>query len=253
MTFDNLTPSMTHAIEFGTNVPTSMTLRNCDFGTNYSATEDGSAGNETFWFRDTSGTSITLNLVGCSGNFGYRTDGADITIVADPVTVTVNILDNNASPLLGARVRLEASNGTGPLPYLDSVTISRTGTTATVSHTGHGLAVGKKVHIRGANEQAYNGIKTITAVTTNTYDFEMSSPLPSSPATGSITSTGVVLEGLTDSSGQITDSRTYSTAQPVTGVVRKSTTSPYFRAAPLTGTISTTNGLDLTTQMILDE
>jgi hypothetical protein len=246
MTFDNITPSMTHAVEFGTNVPTTMTLRNCDFGTNYSATEDGSAGNETFWFRDTSPTSITLNLVGCSGNFGYKTDGAAITIVADPVTTTVTVLDNTGSPLLGARVILRADGSPGTLPYQETVSISRTGSTATVSHTGHGLSVNQKVEIKGANEQDYNGVKTITATTTNTYDFEMDSPFPSSPATGTITSTAIILEGTTDSSGQITDSRTFSVAQPVSGA-------PYYRASPLTGTISTTNGLDLTAQLILDQ
>lgn len=253
MIFDNLTPSMTHAIEFGTNIPTTITLRNCAFGTNYSATEGGTTGNETFWFRDTSPTSITINLVGCSGNFGYKTDGADITVVADPVTVTVNVLDNNSSPLFGARVILKASNGTGPLPYQDSVTITRSGSTATVSHTGHGLATNQKVEIKGANEADYNGAKTITFVDANSYTFEMNSPFPSSPATGTITSTGIVIEGITDSSGVITDSRTYSSAQPVVGSVRSASGSPYFKVGPLTGTISTTTGLSLTSQLILDE
>lgn len=254
MTFDTLTPSMGHAIEFGTNVPTTMTLTNCDFGTNYSGTEDGSVGNETFWFRDTSPTSITLNLVGCTGNFGYKTDGAAITIVSDPVTTAVTVLDNNASPLQGARVILESADGTGDLPYLETPTsITRSGTTATVTHTAHGIPDGKKVVIRGATDTLYNGVFVISVTDANTYTYTMSGTPAASPATGTITASGVILEGLTDSSGQIEDSRTITLAQPLTGRVSKATSSPYFKDAPLSGTKTPGSGLMLTTQLVLDE
>ena len=158
-----------HAIEFGTSVPTTMTLRGIDFsGYNASNGQNDS----TFYFRDGSPTAITLNLVGCTGNVSYKTDGADITIVQDPVTVDVTVTDENNSPLLGARVRLEAANGSGPLPYQDSVTISQpVSGTATVSHTAHGLSTGKKVVIRGANEWEYNGVKTITVTGTDSYTY----------------------------------------------------------------------------------
>ena len=51
----------------------------------------------------------------------------------------------------------------------------------------------------------------------------------------------------------IIDSRTYSSAQVVTGVVRKSTSSPYYKNSTINGNVSTTNGLSINVQMILDE
>jgi hypothetical protein len=254
MTFGTLTPPMTHAIEFGTNVPTTMTLTGCAFGTDYSATEDGSTGNETFWFRDGSPTAITLNLVNCTGNFGYKTDGAVITIVADPVTTTVTVNDNNGAPLLGARVILETSDATGDLPFEETpVSITRSGTTATVDHTGHGVPDGKKVVIRGATDTLYNGVFVISVTDVDTYTYTMNGTPAASPASGTITISGVMLEGTTDSSGQISDSRTITLAQPLKGRVSKGTSSPIFKDAPLSGTKSPTLGLTLTAQLTLDE
>ena len=253
MTFGNLTPSMTHAIEFGTNVPTTMTLTDCNFGTNYSATEGGSAGNETFWFRDTSPTAITLNLVGCTGNFGYKTDGADITIVADPVTTQVNVTDETSSPYFQGHVYLQAANGTGPLPYEVSVSLAHTSGTVTVTHTTHGLSTGQKVKIKGVtNEPIYNGVKTITVTNANEYTYQVPSPFPASP-TGSPISTGVVINAFTDTAGIASDSRTFSSDQPVTGWVRQATTTPFYKTALLNGSIDNVNGVTFNVQLILDE
>lgn len=80
----------THAIEFGVDVPASLTLRNCIFsGYNAADTQDDS----TFHFKDTGGT-ITLNLIGCTGNFTYRSDGATIVLEIAPVTVLIKVLDD---------------------------------------------------------------------------------------------------------------------------------------------------------------
>jgi hypothetical protein len=252
MTF-NQGVTATHAIEFGTNSPTTMTLRNIDFGTGYTNTQDQN--NSTFHFKRGSPDIVTLNLIGCTGTnrIGFRTDGADVTIVDDPVTASVTVNDNNGSPLLGARVILRAANGSGPLPYQESVTITRSGNIASVSHTAHGLSNGQKVQIDGANEYQYNGAKTISNVTVNAYDYNIDSPLPASPATGSITATAIVLEGTTDSSGLISDSRVYATDQDVTGRVSNGTQSPYFKDFPLNDTVDSANGLSISVQLILDE
>jgi hypothetical protein len=249
MTFTKGTAA-THAIEFGTNVPTTMTLRNCIFS-GYNASDGQN--DSTFHFKDASPTSITLNLIGCTGNFTFRTDGADITLVADPATTLVTVRDNNKNLLQGARVILKANGSPGALPYKETVTITRSGNTASVSHTAHGLSNGQKVEIKGANEYQYNGAKTISNVTTNAYDFNIDSPLPTSPATGTITATAIILEGTTDSSGQISDSRVYSAAQPVEGRVSNGTQSPYFKDFPLNDTVDDTNGLSISVQLILDE
>jgi hypothetical protein len=251
MTFGNLTPSMTHAIEFGTNVPTTMTLTNCDFGTDYSSTEDGSAGNETFWFRDVSPTSITLNLVGCTGNFGYKTDGANITIVADPVPTTVTVFDEVGAPLLGARVFLETSSAAGDLPFEEVVTITSSGTLATVSHTSHGIPDGKKVVIRGANESLYNGVFTITDTGANSYTYTMNGD-PVDTATGTITASGVHIEDTTDSSGIVTESRTITLDQPLKGWARKAAGTRLYKSFPISGTVDNVTGFNTNVMLIRD-
>ena len=88
MTFDTLTSAMGHAIEFGASAPLTMTLTGIDFGTNFSATTDGSVGNETFRFLRTTGT-ITLNLVNCTGNFGYQKEAGATVVISASVQVNV--------------------------------------------------------------------------------------------------------------------------------------------------------------------
>jgi hypothetical protein len=65
-----------------------------------------------------------------------------------------------------------------------AVTITSSGTTATVTHTAHGFATGQEVTISGATETEYNGTFTITVTGTNTYTYTLPNST-SSPATGS--------------------------------------------------------------------
>jgi len=225
-----------------------MTLRGCDFS-GYSASNN--ANDSTFHFKDTGG-SITLNLVNCSGNVSYRTDGATITIVQDPVTTTVKAITTAGANVASARVLLETSDGTGPLPYQDSVSITQSSGTATVSHTAHGLSTGQYVVIRGANEEEYNKVAAVTVTGANAYTYSVDSGA-SSPATGSPVASAVICYGLTDSNGEVSDSRTLSSNQPVKGWIRKSTSSPYYKTAPVSGTINSTAGATFTGVMILDE
>jgi hypothetical protein len=77
---------------------------------------------------------------------------------------------------------------------------------------------------------------------------------PGSSPTGTITSTFVALSGLTDINGEITTSRVYASSQPVTGIVRKSTTpGSLFKPFPLNGTVSNTTGFAATAVMTPDE
>ncbi len=147
---------------------------------------------------------------------------------------------------------VEAGDGTGDLPFEDSVTITHVTTTASVSHTAHGMANGDKVVIRGADQQAYNGIFAISNVTANAYDYTMGSD-PGTNATGTITATGVVVEGLTDASGQVSASASYSVDQNVRGKIRKASASPYFKLFDFTDVVDNVNGLTKTVQLVLDE
>jgi hypothetical protein len=250
MVFDSTdSTNAVHAIEFGTNVPATMTLRGCTF-TGFSATQD--VNDSTFHFKDTAGT-ITLNLVNCTGNAGYRTDGATINIVQDPVTTTVTAIETDGTELQNVLVLLEASNGTGDLPYQDVVTITQTSGTATVSHTGHGLSTNQYVVIRGATQEGYNRRAQITVTDANTYTYSVPSGTVS-PATGSPVSTGALVYGFTDVNGEVSDTRTLSTNQPVSGWARLGTTpGSLYKTALLSGTVSNTTGGSFTALMISDE
>src|ERR1051326_122456 len=67
-----------------------------------------------------------------------------------------------------------------------SASITRSSSTATVTSTAHGLSVGDKVKISGADQTEYNGTQTIVTVpTSDTFTFTVSGT-PASPATGTI-------------------------------------------------------------------
>ena len=62
-----------------------------------------------------------------------------------------------------------------------------------------------------------------------------------------------IIKGLTDASGNITDTRSYSANQPVEGWVRKATGSPLYQQTAISGTINKDNGFDLNVQLLDDE
>jgi len=73
-------------------------------------------------------------------------------------------------------------------------------------------------------------------------------------AGGSLTEGTVIIDGvLTDVNGQVSDTRSYSSDQPITGRVRKASTSTYYKTGPIAGTVDNGSGLNLTVQMIPDE
>jgi hypothetical protein len=237
-----------HAIEFGTSSPLTITLRGIDFSGFHASNAQNDS---TFHVKRTTDT-VTINVIGCTGNFSYKTAGATVTIVANPVTTLVTVKNAAGANVENARVRVEASDGAGDLPYLEAVTITRSGATATVSHTAHGLNAGDKVVIRGAVQQEYNGVFAVANVSANAYDYTVGGA-PATPATGSITATGAVLEGLTNASGQISASRVFSMDQNVRGTARKSTSSPYYKASEFTDVVDSVAGLTKTVQLVLDE
>jgi len=169
-------------------------------------------------------------------------------------TVTINVTVKDAvtlDPVEDARVIIEAAAG-GYLPAADSVTLTRSGSTVTVTHTSHGMSDGQAIIIRGANEDEYNGRQTITNVSTNSYDYTIAGT-PSTPATGTITCTAEILRGTTTALGVLTDSSfELSATQPVTGKVRRATTGTKYKTGQIIGTI-TTDGFDTTVLLIADE
>jgi hypothetical protein len=236
-----------HAIELDTACAgNSYTLTNCTYS-GYTATD----GNQEL-FND-SGGAVTITIDGGDTITNIKNGaGASTTIVSGAVSVYVKAATAAGTALQNVRIHLRALNGTGPFPFEDTVTIVNSGTLATVTHTAHGMLTNDKVEIQGASHQENNGTWTITKTGTDTYTYTMNSAPGSSP-TGTITSTFVALAGLTDVNGEISTSRVYTSDQPVIGWGRKSSSSPYYKTAPLTGAVDSADGYTATAVMLLDE
>lgn len=235
-----------HAIEIG-GTAANMTLTGNTY-TGYAAS-DGSTGNEMVYVNIATG-SMNLTISGGTTP-SVRTAGAAVTVISGAVNVTVTVQNVSGANIENANVYLPVATG-GPFPYQASVTITNSGTTATVTHTSHGLATNDKVRIKGASLAQNNGVFTITVTGASTYTYTMSSA-PGSNPTGTITSTFVVLYGLTNVSGQITMSRVFPSAQPISGWTRKSSATPFYKTALITGSVSATTGFSATALLISDE
>jgi hypothetical protein len=213
------------------------------------ASSNGSTGNEAVYINVASG-NVTLNING--GNTpSYRTAGATVTVVAGSVTVTLKAQTVDGTPIQDANVFLAAASG-GPFPYHVVVTISNSGTTATVTHTSHGLSTNDKIIIENASLSANNGVFTATVTNANTYTYTMGSAPGSSP-TGTILSTFVILKGLTNVSGELSMSRVFPSNQPVAGWARKSSSAPYYKTGPVSGTINSSTGAQFSALLTPDQ
>jgi len=235
-----------HAIEFGTSSPTTMTLRRVDFS-GFNAADDHN-GSALYFARDTG--TVTVSLAACNGTIKYKSAGATIVLVVDPVDVTITAIEADGDPINVAQTFLKAKDGTGPYPFQVAVTIVNSGTLATVTHATHGLATNDKVFIESATLNPNNGVFPITWISASSYSYTMGSAPGSSP-TGA-TSTFCLLFGLTDTNGEITMNKTFSSDQPVTGFVRKYGGTPKYKTAPVIGTVDKDNGVSLTAVMVED-
>jgi len=196
------------------------------------AVSDGSGGNEFIY--NNSGGAVTLNKApGSSGNFSVMNGTSATTSVVDTVTLIITVSDSNGDAIVGARVFMQAASG-GAAPYNDSVTITSTGTTATVAHTGHGMSDGEFVIIRGANEFEYNGWYAITNSTTNDYDYTMAGD-PVDTATGTITATQGFMNEDTIAGGIASQSFAAGGTQPYEGRARESSGTPFYKLATFSG------------------
>lgn len=73
-------------------------------------------------------------------------------------------------------------------------------------------------------------------------------------AGGGMTEGDDIISGvLTNASGQVSDTRSYSSNQPITGRARKGSASPFYKEAAISGTVSSSVDTDLTILMIPDE
>jgi hypothetical protein len=230
-----------------TGTAANITLTNVIF-TGY-ATSDGSTGNEAIYVNIASG-SMNITVSGGSTP-SIRTAGCTVTVVSGAVSATAKAVTAAGVAISGAEVLVKAATG-GPYPYNATVTITNSSTTATVSHTGHGLITNDKVLIKGASHYQNRGVFTITKINNDSYSYTMTSA-PGSNPTGTITSTFVVLSGTTDANGEITMSKVFASDQPVSGWARKSSGAPYYRPGSISGTVDSATGGYFTAVLISDQ
>ncbi|MFA4871629.1 MAG: hypothetical protein WC610_01010 [Patescibacteria group bacterium] len=244
-----------HGLEItGAAVP-DMTLTNCTW-TNYTA---ASGGNEAVYVNIASGT-MNLNISGGTTP-SVRTAGCNVTVVSGAVNVTINVKNSAGTNIENARVFVKASDNIGPFPFEETVTISNSGTTATVTHTAHGMTTNDKVVISGATSPTFdanNGIFSITYVSDNSYTYAMLSAPGDGAVPGTIISTFVAISGTTNASGNISMSRVFLTNQNIIGWVRKTSTPPTYtppnyKTGPIGGTVNSTTGFTANVQLISDD
>ena len=167
------------------------------------------------------------------------------------VDTTVTVKNESAANIEDARVLIWVTNNDNYF-FEASVSITSSGTTATVTHASHGMSTGDYVIISGANEVEYNGAFQITNTGGSSYTYTLPNST-TSPATGTIIATFAVVSGLTNASGVITDSRVWSSNQAISGWVRKSNVTPFYSQGNISGTIDSGAGFSANVQLVGDE
>jgi len=236
-----------HAIEMGTTSPTTMTLR----GLTFAGFNSSNGQNDSVLHIKRDSGAVTINAINCTGTVSYKSAGAAVTVEVDPVDLFVHVQDiDTSADISGATVLVTVTSGVGGYPYNEGVTITRSVSTATVTHTAHGLITNDYVVIAGASGPEYNGVFQITRINDDSYSYTVSGT-PDTPDSG--TSTFAVISGTTDVDGNISNSKSYSADQPITGKVRKATGGALYVTAPISGEIDSISGLSLTVQLVPDE
>ena len=143
----------------------------------------GTSGNGTAGTSGTggAGTSGTSGINGTSGTGGAGTSGSSGTSGATGTSGTSGAGGGGTSTLYNSVSRYQAYLSGDIEVYLVSsatvntgLTWSRSGTTLTITHTGHGRSNGDMVIVRNANQDNFNGTITVvdpdnfTLTTTNT-------------------------------------------------------------------------------------
>ncbi|OGL85812.1 hypothetical protein A3I37_02995, partial [Candidatus Uhrbacteria bacterium RIFCSPLOWO2_02_FULL_46_19] len=206
-------------------------------------------GNEAIFVNIASG-SMDLNISGGTTP-SVASAGAAVNVISGAVSVSVTTKDVNGDTVASANVFLKAaSGGSGVLPAASAITLASATDVATATLTSHSLLVGDTVHILGASNATYNGIKTVVTVpTSSTFTYAISG----NPGADSGTATFVFLKGLTNGSGVLSMSRVITADQNVIGWARKSSAEPFYKNAPISGTVTAAGGLPATAVLILDQ
>lgn len=241
-----------------------LSIINCDNGIEYDSgsdstspafddiTFDDAGGN--YDVNNTSGAEISISKNNGSNPNSYNPGGDIVNFLGASVITSITVKDaDDASLVSDARVLAWVADGVN-FPYQETVTITGSGTTATVTHTTHGLSTNDNVYIEGTTlEENYHGAYQITVTDANTYTYTTAQTVVTTPASGTITSTFVLLHAATTGTGIVTDTRVIGSDQLFNYRVRKSTTSPLYRQGAGQDTSTSTGGKAITVNLVSDE
>ena len=219
-----------------------------------------SSGASDAMIYNSSGGTVTINILGGGDNVSVRNAASsDTVVVSGAVTVTVTAQTTAGAVIENANVFLRTkTGGTGPLPENDTVTISNSGSTATVTHATHGMEDDDYVYIEvddsntSTIKDANNGVFQITVNDAGEYEYSMGTSPGSSPS-GTNKAWFVFLKGLTDVNGEIDMSRVIASDQDVEGWSAKASGSPYYKNGSISGTVSSSVDTPFSAVMPLDE
>jgi hypothetical protein len=143
---------------------------------------------------------------------GHTTSIQSLTTTTDGLNAQYTLKIDNNGFLSGWGLASESVSGTpfsqfifqadrfsiiNPNVTPATVTITRSGDVATVTHASHGKATGDYVVIAGADQREYNGTKQITVVNASTYTYQVSGS-PATPATGAVKAGKAVVPFIVD-------------------------------------------------------
>lgn len=221
----------------------------------------------------TSAVTITNSLLETLNLTQSNSIIQDSTIRSNTATGVAMLNDANFSNLSGVTF-LQAGSGhaieiTTPGSYgFDNLTFTgygADGTNGAAVYNNSGGSITINVLNGGGSPTVRNGtgasttINNSVAVKVTVLDAVTLNPIQNARVlleadTGGDLSVGTdILTGLTDVNGVLEDTGfNYTNLQPVTGKVRKATSSPYYKQSLITGTINS-SGFDLNILLILDE
>ena len=186
-------------------------------------------------------TTSLAKVTGCS----FTSDGSNHAVDLGTVAATTSMdWDNSFSGYAvsdGATgnevIKVNVASG-------QTLTINSSSGTPSVYNTGTGTV------------NVVSGQVTFTLTVTDTSGAPIQGAMVyvTADAGGGLTEGTVIINKVTtDVNGQVSDTRSLGSNQPIVGRARKSTTAPYYKTGAVVGTISSTAGLDLTIQLLSDE